>query len=329
MTVINNIEIDAIEYKTNNTREAILNNEPIDDVLHVIIVISNPCQYATRYILAKQFIKRLESYEHVELYVVELAYGRQNHYITNSGNPQHLQLRTDSAPLWHKENMVNIGIRRLLPSQWKAVAWVDADIEFENCSWALDTLKILNGYKDVVQLFSHAVDMGKHEETMRVFTSFGYQYENKRQYVSSGLDFWHPGYAWACSRRAYEKMGGLYQNSILGSGDHNMAYSFMGWGRKSVNNLANDEYLADVLEFQKRVGSLRLGYVTGVIKHYYHGSKSDRKYSERWQILVKHQYNPREHMTLNADGLLVPTGSCPTELLEDIMNYFRERNEDS
>ena len=38
MTVINNIEIDTIEYKPNHIKEAILNNDPIEAKLHVIIV---------------------------------------------------------------------------------------------------------------------------------------------------------------------------------------------------------------------------------------------------------------------------------------------------
>ena len=60
MTVINNIEIDNIEYKPNEIREAIINNDPIEQKLHVIIVVSNPCLYARRYILAREFIKRME-----------------------------------------------------------------------------------------------------------------------------------------------------------------------------------------------------------------------------------------------------------------------------
>ena len=47
MTVINGIEIDDINYNTNEIKSAILNNDPIEEFLHVIIVISNPCQYAT------------------------------------------------------------------------------------------------------------------------------------------------------------------------------------------------------------------------------------------------------------------------------------------
>ncbi len=329
MTIINSIEIDKIEYSINHTTEAILNNEPIDDTLHVVTVISNPCQYATRYILAKQFIRRMERTPNISLYVVELAYGEQPFRVTTHDNKRHLQIRTTEPPLWQKENMINIGIRRLLPQTWRAVAWIDADIEFDNPYWALDALKILNGYKDIIQVFSHAVDMDKMQYTMQLFSAFGYQYERGRQYKPGGLDFWHPGYAWACTRKAYEKMGGLYERSVLGSGDHNMALSLIGYSNKSLNGAVHPEYKEHVLEFQHRVKGLRLGYSPGIIRHYFHGHKADRKYHERWHILTEHQYNPRTHVTLNEIGLMVPTPDCPKALLTDILEYFKQRNEDN
>lgn len=330
MTVINGIEVDNIKYNENITKLAIQNNDKIEDKLNVIIVISNPCEYGTRYRLANEFIKRMEN-EHldeIELYVVELAYGGQKHYVAKPNNPKHLRLRTNTAPLWHKENMINIGIKKLLPKNWKAVAWIDADIEFDSASWVSDTLKILNGHKDIVQLYSHAVDMNKDENAMSIFTSFGFQHSKGKKYGGTGVNFWHPGFAWAMTRRAYEKVGGVYELSILGSGDHNMAQSLIKNGKNSVNNLVTDEYKKSVADWQIKSNGLRLGYVPGVIRHYFHGSKKNRKYSERWQIIVKHRYNPEIHVEKNNDGLLVPTKDCPIELLNDIMNYFKERNED-
>lgn len=330
MTVINGIEIDNITYITNEIKAAIQNNDPIDTHLHCIIVCSNPCQYARRYILAREFIKRFEEQEeNVILYVVELAHGKQRFHITDPKNPRHLQIKTDTAPLWHKENMVNIGVRELLPKNWRAMAWIDADLEFESPSWAMDTLKILNGSRDVVQLFSHALDMDYDEKTMTTFSSFGFDYSKKRPYdTKSDYRGWHPGYAWACNRKAYDRMGGLFEASILGAGDRNMAMSFLGKGQSSLNQLVSQDYMDSVLEFQKRIKGLRLGYVPGVIRHYFHGSKKNRKYVERWKILVNHKYSPKLHLTKSEIGLWVPTAECPQQMLQDIANYFAERNED-
>ena len=326
MTIINGIEIDIVYKPMDDIRQAIMNNDPIDDTLHVIAVTSNPCQFARRYILAREFLSRMEQEANVKVYVVELVYGDQQFYVTDKKNPRHLQVR-GSVPLWHKENMINMGVK-LLPSNWKAMAWIDADVEFENVNWAMDTLKVLNGCRDVVQLFSHAVDMNKRMEAMSIFPSFGFQYAKKSRYGGTGINMWHPGYAWACTKKAYDRMGGLYEYSILGSGDHNMSFSFIGQPDKSLNEDTTNAYKESLRLFQKRAAQLRLGYVPGIIRHHFHGSKKNRKYHERWQILVENAYNPFIHITKNRDGLLVPTELCPQKMLDKILAYFAERNED-
>jgi hypothetical protein len=329
MTIINNIEIDDIQYKRNIIKEAVLNNDPIEDKLHVVLTISNPCLYARRYILIKEMMNRLELEEtDVIVYVVELAYKKQRFIITDSKNPRHLQIRTET-PIWHKENMINLGIQKLLPKNWKAVAWIDSDLEFENPSWVKDTLKVLNGTKDIVQIFSHCVDMNMNEEAMSVFVSFGYQYVKGLPYRREIKNFWHPGYAWACTRKAYEKMGGLYEDAILGSADNVMALSLIQQGLRGINEKSTDDYKESVLRFQNRVKSLRLGYVPGVLRHYFHGSKENRKYGDRWKILLNHNFSPREHLTHDENGILIPSPECPREMLDEILNYFKERNEDS
>ena len=151
MTIINNIEIDNIHYNANGINGAIRNNDPIEEKLHVIIAISNPVQYARRFILAREFVAR---FEHEEpdciLYIVELAYGNQKHRVAEPNHPRHLQLRTNTSAWWAKEGLQRVGVNKLLPEDWKAVAFIDADIEFSDPNWAINTLKILNGYKDVV-----------------------------------------------------------------------------------------------------------------------------------------------------------------------------------
>jgi len=313
----------------NVIKSAMINNEPLEEKLNVIIVVSNPCNYMRRYKLAKEFVERIEKYnsDNVNLYVVELAYDNQKYALTEPNNPNHLQLHSTTV-LWHKENMINVGIKKLLPEDWKAVAWIDADIEFENLSWPIDTLKILNGSRDFVQLFSHAIDMDKDCNTMSIFSGFGYQYMHNKKYKKFGNDFWHPGFAWAFTRNAYEKLGGLYDLSILGSGDHYMALSLLQFAKLLFSKNAHYNYTDSINEYQKNALSLRLGYVPGVIKHYYHGSKKNRQYSDRYKILDSFQYDPYNHVTKNDIGLLVPTKTFPQGLKHAIMNYFQERNED-
>ena len=99
-------------------------------------------------------------------------------------------------------------------------------------------------------------------------------------------------------------------------------------GLYSINEKADNSYKQSIINFQNNCKNLRLGYIPGVIRHFYHGKKINRKYTERWKILINHKYNPFLFIKKNNDNLLIPTELCPAELLNDIFNYFKERNED-
>ena len=337
MSSFNNTEGDTVNYKENCIKCAIKNNLPIEEKLNVIIVISNPCMYSRRIVLFKEFVKRIEMEEEdVNLFVVEMIYTDgindpskpQEFTVTSSTNPNHLQLRAPT-PLWHKENMINLGVKYLLPKDYKAFAWIDADVEFESSTWAMDTLKILNGTSDIVQLWSHAVFMSRDEMNLEIFNSFGYRYirDNKR-YKYTKENYWHPGFAWAITRSAYEQIGGLFKNAIVGGGDTIMAYSLINYVCNMKNKYYNADYNDSMDAYQDKISSLRCGYVPGVIRHYYHGSTTNRKYVERTDILISNEFSPTKHISYDEIGVRIPTPECPPQLLVDIMNYFIERKED-
>ena len=108
-----------------------------------------------------------------------------------------------------------------------------------------------------------------------------------------------------------------------------MALCFLQKGVKFALNKENStDYKKSVQLFQDNVKNLRFGYVPGVIRHYYHGTKLSRKYGERWKILVKYEYSPFKHFEYDNNGILVPTKACPQQLLDEIFEYFGQRNED-
>jgi hypothetical protein len=107
-----------------------------------------------------------------------------------------------------------------------------------------------------------------------------------------------------------------------------MALAFIGKGLMSVNAHVSDDYKQSILDFQNRAHGLTLGYVPGIIKHHYHGTKANRKYGDRWKILVKHVYEPSIHTTYDVNGLIIPSSYIPKAMLDDIYTYFSERNED-
>jgi hypothetical protein len=323
-----NIDFDSnIKNNRDLLYQTLKSNNTICNTLHVITVISNVCQFKRRYELMEQFIKRIEEFNNVKLYIVELAYEDQDFKITSESNPSHLQLRTQYA-LWHKENMINLGIKKLLPEDWKAVAWIDADIEFENINWVSDTLKILTKF-DLVQLFTNCFDLNENEIPMSVFQSFGYKYCNGEKFNHNrGINYWHPGYAWACTRDFYEKIGGLYEKGIVGSGDYILTQSILNniaCGDKSLK-----KFYIDLKKYVDNISSLhcKIGFIPGNIRHFFHGSKEKRKYIERNQILLKYDYDPIKHLTYDDNGILIPTDNMTIEFLNDILQYFKERNDD-
>jgi hypothetical protein len=299
--------------------ESLNKNILIDDTLHIITVISNICEFRRRWDLMKLFISRIEKLQNVKLYIVELAYGNQDFHITSAYNSSHLQLRTEYA-LWHKENMINLGIQKLLPDDWKAVAWIDGDIEFENPNWVIDTLKVLTEF-DVVQLFTTCFDLDEKQIPMSIWQSFGYKYCHGEKFNHiRGINYWHTGYAWACTKDYYKKINGLYDKSILGSGDYIMSQGYFAKTAFGHNSLIN--FQKSIESYISNFTNIKIGYIPTNIKHYFHGSKINRKYIERNTILIKYKFDPYKHLQYDEQGVIVPTSDMHKQFLIDIYNYF-------
>jgi hypothetical protein len=300
------------------------------DNFYVVTVISNPVRYDTRYELFEQFIQHMNE-SGVKVMVVEVAHGNRAFKVTTPDNPLNIQLRTN-AELWHKENMINIGISRL-PGNWEYVAWIDADISFTRKDWAAETVQQLQHYQ-MVQLWDSAVDLGPNHETISTSTSFGYYYAkgipmaiNWKKYYSFG----HPGFAWAARREALNSVGGLIDRAILGAADHHMAWALIGDGQKTYPGFVTDAYKNIVLNWQQKAVThikKNIGYVPGTILHYWHGKKKDRAYVDRWEILHKYPFDPMIDLKRDCQGLFQLEDN-KIELRDAIRRYFRQRNEDS
>ena len=158
--------------------------------------------------------------------------------------------------------------------------------------------------------------------------TFEPNFEKQKNYTTKGSDYWHPGYAWAITRKAYEKLNGLYDKGILGSSDSIIAMSLINKCNSINNANYNKDYNNSMLDYQKIASKLRLGYTPGIIRHYYHGSKINRKYTERWKILMKYNFSPYIDITYDSSGIIIPTNFFSQEFKDEILNYFKERKED-
>lgn len=312
-----------------------------DDLLHVIAVVSNPVRYKSRYTLFEKFRKQCTSSNH-KLWVVEAAFGDRPFEVTDSCNPNHIQFRSWDE-IWLKENMINLAIQRL-PSDWQYVAWVDADVTFTRADWAEETVQQLQHFY-VVQMFSHAIDLGPQEEPVQTHEGFCYNYVRGIELgrpgppsggyyyyqCKTGVNQWHPGYAWAARRDAIDRIGGgIADHGILGAGDHHFAHSLIGNLKQSLPKGLHPNYvsLLDARQtLMEKYITRDIGYVPGTLVHHFHGSKRQRFYKERWKIIIENNFDPVTDVTRDAQGIWKFTRTKP-RLRDEIRAYFRARNED-
>ena len=311
------------------------------DDFYIIAVMTNPERFQTRPKLFRDFMQRMDKYG-ANLYVVEGTFGDREFEVTDPTNPRHIQVRTDSE-IWLKENLINVGITRL-PSTWKYVAWIDGDIDFVRPDWQLETIHELQ-HHPVVQLFEDAIDLGPDHQIIATHKSFASCYKKNLPYKrgKEGEDLgyyyygkagsgshWHPGYAWAATREAINTFGGLLDMAILGAGDHHMACSLIGQGKASCPKGIHPNYKKYVLAWEERALRLHknIGYIKGTIYHYWHGKKRDRRYKDRWTILISNNFNPSQDIHKDWQGVwsLYPGHD---KMRDEIRIYFQSRNEDS
>jgi len=278
------------------------------------------------------------------LYVVEVAFGDRAFTATEPDNPRHLQLRSQDV-LWLKERALNL-LERRLPPDWKYLAWIDADVKFVREDWVNETLQQLQ-LADVAQMWSEAIDLDYDFQVLARHQSFVASY---RQGVPQPKTFaggyyapattvppqlpyhpWHPGFAWAWRRQAWEDVGGLLDIAILGAGDNHMAKSLIGDGGVSSHPQISDGYREEVLAWQTRACRLQrnLSLVKGTVEHFWHGPKEARAYWTRWQILVEEGYDPHRDLEIDPATGLYRLRASAWKLRDRIRAYFESRDEDS
>jgi hypothetical protein len=305
---------------------------------YVIAVCSNQVRYSSRYNLFHKFKEHMEAAK-AKLIIVEMAFGKRPFEVTDKGNIHHLQLRSLDE-LWHKENMINLGIQHLskIHPNWKQVAWIDADVEFTRKDWIKETVHQLQHYH-VVQMWENAIDLGPNGEALSTHYSFLSQYAKGKPYNYKGTNCysnqWHPGYAWAASREAIDLMGQLIDFAILGAGDNHMAHALIGKLDGTLAKGLHPNYIKRLNKWQDQVEKYirrDVGFVSGTLMHSWHGKKRDRRYHDRWKILVDNHYDPEVDLKRDSQGLyqMVDHGDLRSIKFRDqIRHYFRSRNEDS
>ena len=308
------------------------NNSVNDTPLYVILPYFNYCHFQRRKQLFIEFIERYKATPGIALVVVEAALQGEQFDLPNPMPEAFAHFRVISQdPIWLKENLINIGVSRL-PDNWRMMAWVDADITFMNELWVEETkASLTNNPMSIVQMFKTAANLGPDEEVYRLDRGFAWCILSDAKTQTGKYTDLHPGFAWACSRKAYEAMGGLIDWAILGSGDRHMALALIGDAEGSAPGGIHSDYKERLKAFGQRckASNLRLGVINGTILHHWHGRLADRKYRERWNILVTNEYNPSQDVCRSHRCGLLQFTETGKRLVPEFYDYFQGRKEDT
>lgn len=254
--------------------------------------------------------------------------------------PGTIKFQTDQL-LWQKERVINFAVQKL-PESIKYVAFIDGDILFPDENWVFKAKDKLNSTNDLMlQLFSTVYYLPRnHCKYNGYYSYFNYSVgknifdsngiENyKKDFLSDSFYYANPGMAWMCKKETILK-NPLYDKCIIGGGD---TINLINWlGIKNSDNIPfvkknkkKNQIFVDELKIMKDI-LLNIDCLDSPIFHLNHGNKINRQYKTRLDILEKYNFNPTTDLTIE-QGLYRYTGSN-SGILNDIKEYFRQRNED-
>lgn len=338
--------LDRYKKKNQKSHNSVRANE-----LAVVSCFFNPSGSTQRLHNFQNFLTHIEK-SNVKCLVVELAFGETPFQMVDHDDV--IQVRSNDI-LWHKERLLNIGIRQLISEGFKNIAWLDGDILFLDSNWPQEICKTLEQYK-LCQVFK-AASIKTHASgypmvgpsSVKFFNDTGLLFHQPPLSISGikagMLKGGQSGFGWAARAEVLAKVL-LYENSVIGGADKLMlAASFTNdledkdfasitWSRRSCSHCGykhrSDAYADDYHQWAERwFNSVKgsVGYANLHITDMFHGLRSDRNYTTRHDILLKHGFDPARDLTVNEDGCL--QWAKPTSRLShDVGAYFLSRRED-
>ena len=337
--------------------------DKIVEPLYAIVPYFNPWRWKSR---EKHTLRALKHFHDsgAVIVLVEAAFNRREFTFKDSGldgtasscsvlgsdprfRHRYIALRTTDE-LWLKENLINAGVAMALPYDWQQVCWLDSDVHFVRPNWVGECIHKLQHYK-FIQMFSHARDLAPNYELLAQdyphadgLSWMQAHHDNSLATIlkgdasypyASGKVF--PGLAWACTRRAWDEVGGLIDFAVWGGADWHMAHALIEQPDSMMRKDLHPNYKQMVnawLEKCRRHIRRNVGVMEGSIFHSWHGRKLARGYNAKHALLARIGFDPLRHLKRDYQGLyqLHDDGSDAYVQLRDTMRLIaKERNEDS
>jgi hypothetical protein len=290
--------------------------------LAVITSYFNPCQYWALKRNYQRFAVALRAQGAV-LHTIELTLGDAPFFL--EPDPYVVQLRADDV-MWQKERLLNLLIPRL-PAYVDKVAWIDADVYFSNPDWMAEASRRLEQWP-VIQLFDHVELLDREGRPAERFAGVAFAVAKNLPYARH-IGKTQPGFAWGARRELLARHG-LFDSHVLGSGDTLAVLGMFGWWDNFYLARFNAPLREACVEWGEkfwREVQGHVGYVPGMIRHLWHGARSNRKYVERLEWLLAANFDPRVDLAAAANGVW-RWASPKHQLHRQVREYFAGRRED-
>lgn len=226
---------------------------------------------------------------------------------------------------FYKENLWNLGAT-LLPHDY--LLFIDSDILISHKNWASTVLEKLNQY-DLIQPFEIAAwqnRAGDGIEFRRRCSAFALAAG-----IDPRVDKYHPGFSWAATRDAFNKMGGWYDFHPAGGGDTATVYALTKreYGEYWAKRVPTESYWwqqKSFHDYRNKLESLNLkiGFCENfTATHMWHGSRKNRLYVGRSKFLPPLQNNSFP-LIRRKDGLLEWADFADSLRLQEYFDFRRE-----
>lgn len=203
---------------------------------------------------------------------------------------------TSPTIAFHNHTGFNIGFKELA-DRYEYIVQSDSDILFDDPLWTTQLKQCLETC-DMVQPWSTCFWLDKGRTPMRTKISFAHMLATNQHisiealYTAHACNVWHQGFVWAYRTDFLKRIDGLFNRAFLGGADNILTYIALGDRYKSIphsNGMYKSlSYLQPELdEYLTRTAStgVRVGSMTGMIRHLVHGKLDKRQYASRHTIV--------------------------------------------
>lgn len=228
--------------------------------------------------------------------------------------------------LWLKEALWNAAARL---TDAEHLVFLDADIVFSTTAWLDRTLRALRDC-DITQPFAEArwLDRDGRRDITKQAAAFA---------LLSGdtpkMNRYHPGFAWAMTRDAFERLGGLYDRNACGGNDSALFFALSDspgamshieyFGRRQDRTVKSPSWQAYRENAQRQ--QFRFGVVPGVtVTHLWHGDRKHRQYQTR-EFAFPRNAAGEFNLICREDGILEWQDKSDERVARE---YFASRRED-